>query len=198
MYTPIADDEISSISGYLDQQLGALRASIVGLTDEQARLRPCRSALSLGGLLKHVTYGMRGATKRLTDAVPAATSIDQAAYAAYMGSFALTDDETAEAILADFDAVRIEYVTAVRATDPDAPTVEPPSPWFGIHDARAANARYYLLHQIEEMARHAGHADIIREQIDGMSIAAIQLTADGMPANQFFQPYVPTPGTLGA
>lgn len=198
MYTPIADDEISSIAGYLDQQLGALRGAVVGLTDEQSRVRPCRSALSLGGLLKHVTHGMRGATARLTGEAPTRTSIDQAAYAEYMGSFALTDDETAEGALADFDAARTEYVAAVRATDPDAPTVEPPSPWFGIHDARPANARYYLLHQIEEMARHAGHADIIREQIDGMSIAAIQLTADGMPANQFFQPYAPAPGTLGS
>lgn len=197
MYTPIATDEIGGIAAYLDQQLAALRAAAVGLTDEQARMRPCRSALSIGGLLKHVTHGMRGATKRLASAAPAVTSIDEAAYAQYMGSFALADDETAAAVLADFDAARGEYLDVVRVTDPDAATVEPPSPWFGIHDARPANARYYLVHQIEEMARHAGHADIIREQIDGMSVAAIQLSIEGMPANQFFQPYVPTPGTLG-
>ena len=198
MYTPTAADEINGIAGYLDQQLAVLRAAAVGLTDEQARMRPCRSALSIGGLLKHVTYGMRGATERLASAAPAVTSIDDAAYAQYMGSFALTDDETAAAVLADFDEVRAEYLDVVRATDPEAATVEPPSPWFGIYDARPANGRYYLVHQIEEMARHAGHADIIREQIDGMSVAAIQLSIEGMPANQFFQPYVPEPGTLGA
>lgn len=198
MYTPTATDEISGIASYLDQQLAALRSAAVGLTEDQARLRPCRSALSIGGILKHVTHGMRGAVERLTGAAPARTSIDEAAYAAYMGSFALTDDETAAGVLAAFDEARVEYLAAVRATDPDAATVEPPSPWFGIHDARPANARYYLVHQIEEMARHAGHADIIREEIDGMPVAAIQLSVEGMPANQFFQPYVPTPGTLGA
>ena len=48
------------------------------------------------------------------------------------------------------------------------------------------------------MARHAGHADIIREQIDGMSVPAIVLSEAGAPANDFFQPYVAQPGTIGA
>ena len=63
---------------------------------------------------------------------------------------------------------------------------------------RPANSRYYLVHQIEEMARHAGHADIIREQIDGMAVPAIMLSEAGVAANDFFQPYVPEPGTIGA
>ena len=54
------------------------------------------------------------------------------------------------------------------------------------------------MHQIEEMARHAGHADIIREQIDGVSVPAIVLSQGGAQANDFFQPYVPAPGTIGA
>ncbi len=48
------------------------------------------------------------------------------------------------------------------------------------------------------MARHAGHADIIREQIDGVAVPQIQLSLEGMPANNFFQPYVAQPGTFGA
>jgi hypothetical protein len=47
------------------------------------------------------------------------------------------------------------------------------------------------------MARHAGHADIIREQIDGVAIPRIVLSAAGAPANDFFQPYVPAAGTIG-
>jgi hypothetical protein len=198
MYLPTATDEIDGLANYIDQQLSALRASAVGLTDEQARTRPCRSELSIGGLLKHVTYGMDGATRRLRDPEAAPAAIDEAAYGAYMGSFALDDDESAEGALAAFDAARAEFLAAVRASDPDQPTVEPPSPWFGIFDARPANVRFYLVHQVEEMARHAGHADIIREEIDGMSVAAIQLSLEGMAANEFFQPYVPAPGTLGA
>ncbi len=198
MYEPTATDEIDGLANYLDQQLAALRASAIGLTEEQVRMRPCRSALSIGGLLKHATYGMEGATRRLRSPEGAPPAIDDDAYDAYMGSFALTDDESGQGALDAFDRARTEYVAAVRESDPAAATIEPPSPWFGIFDARPANSRYYLVHQVEEMARHAGHADIIREEIDGMSVAAIQLSLDGMPANDFFEPYVPAAGTIGA
>jgi uncharacterized protein DUF664 len=197
MYEPARDDEITGLVRYLGQQLDAIRAAAVGLTDEQARERPCRSALSIGGVIKHATYGMRGATARLTGAIGEQADIDEAAFAAHEASFALTDDETAAGALAEFDAARAEYLAAVAATDPASPTVEPPAPWHGIHDARPALARYYLVHQIEEFARHAGHADIIREQLDGVAVPAIVLSESGFPANDFFQPYVPAPGTLG-
>ena len=51
---------------------------------------------------------------------------------------------------------------------------------------------------MEELARHAGHADIIREQIDGTAVPTLVLTLAGAPANPFFEPYVPAPGTIGA
>ena len=66
MYEPARDDEITGLVRYLDQQLDAIRAAAIGLTDEQAREQPCRSALSIGGLIKHAIHGMRGATERLT------------------------------------------------------------------------------------------------------------------------------------
>ena len=65
MYEPASNDEITGLVNYLDEQLTAIRAAAIGLTDEQARMRPCRSALSIGGLIKHATYVMRGATARL-------------------------------------------------------------------------------------------------------------------------------------
>jgi hypothetical protein len=197
MYTPACDDEITGLVRYIDQQLDAIRAAAIGLTEEQTRLRPCRSALSIGGLLKHATYGMRGAVERLTVG-EATRELDAAAFAAYESSFALDDDETAAGALAEFDSVRPAYLAAVAGTDPASQTSEPPSPWFGIFDARSANARYFLVHQVEELARHAGHADILREQIDGMAVPAIVLSEAGAPANDFFQPYVAGPGTLGA
>ncbi len=198
MYTPACDDEVTTIVRYIDQQLEALRAAAIGLTDEQTRMQPCRSALSIGGLLKHATHCMRGTIDRLTADRGSEGGPDADAFAAYEGSFALTDTERAADALADFDAARAEYIAAIRATDPSRPIVEPPAPWFGIFDARPAVTRYRLVHQIEEMARHAGHADIIREQIDGMAVPAIVLSQAGAPANDFFQPYAPAPGTLGA
>ena len=197
MYPPASNDEITGIVNYLDQQLSAIRAAAVGLTDEQARLRPCRSALSIGGLIKHAAQGMRGAVARLTDPDAPPRALDEQAFAAYMGGFALTDEETALGVLAEFDEIRVAYIAAIAATDPAAATTEPPAPWDGIYVARPANARYYLVHQIEEFARHAGHADIIREQIDGMAVPAIVLSQSGAPGNDYFQPYVPSPGTFG-
>ncbi len=198
MYQPACDDEITGLVNYLDQQLAAIRAAAIGLTEQQARKRPCHSALSIGGLIKHVTYGMRGAIDRLTAVDTTPAGIDETAYVAYQSSFTLTDDETVTGAVAEFDTTRISYLAAIATTNPAGPTVEPPAPWHGIHDARPANARYYLVHQIEEMARHAGHADIIREQIDGASVPAIVLSEAGTPANDFFQPYIPPPHTIGA
>jgi len=198
VYAPSTDDEIATIIGYLDQQLDALRAAVIGLTDDQARLRPCRSALSVGGLIKHATHGMRGAIERLgrgEDIAP--PGLDQAAFAAYQASFELGPDEATADTVDEFDTTRAAYLAAVAATDPNSPIVEPPAPWHGIFDARPASARYYLVHQIEEFARHAGHADILREQIDGMAVPAIVLSRSGTPGNDFFQPYAPPSGTIG-
>ena len=196
MYAPQPHSEIEGIVGYVEQQLDALRAAAVGLTEEQARCRPCRSALSIGGLLKHATSCMVGTTQRL--AGEPRGELDEDAYAAHEASFALADGETAAAALEAFDAARVDYVAALAAADPSAETIEDPAPWFGIFDSRPARRRYLLVHQIEEMARHAGHADIIREQLDGVQVPSIALTHDGMSASDFFQPYVPAPGTIGA
>jgi hypothetical protein len=198
MYEPARDDEITGLVRYVDQQLDAVRAAAIGLTDEQARQRPCRSALSIGGLVKHVTYVMRGATARLSGDGGAPARIDEDAYAAYAASFALADGETAAGAVAAFDGARVAYLAAIAGTDPGSSSNEPPAPWFGIFEARPSHARYYLVHQVEELARHAGHADIIREQIDGVAVPAIVASQAGAPANDFFQPYVPPPGTIGA
>jgi hypothetical protein len=198
VYAPAPDDEITGLANQLDQQLAALRAAVIGLTDEQARSQPCASVLSVAGLLKHVTHGMVGVTAWLRDGRRSLEAPDEAGFAAYQASFALGDDETAVGALKAFDAARADYLAAVRSSDPDADTIEPPAPWHGIFDARPAKVRYRLIHQVEEMARHAGHADILREQIDGTMVPAIVLSQEGMGASDFFQPYVPAAGTLGA
>lgn len=198
MYAPAPDDEVTTLAGYLDQQLAAVRASVLGLTEEQARATPCRSALSLAGIVKHLAYGMHGWVTTLGADPTTPRPLDPTAFAAHAASFALTDDETVEAVLADFDAVRAELLAALAATDPDTPTVEPAAPWSGVMDERPARRRYLLLHLVEETARHAGHADLLREQLDGQSVPALVMSADGVPANDFFTPYVPAPGTIGS
>ncbi|HMK10334.1 MAG TPA: DinB family protein [Acidimicrobiales bacterium] len=198
MYAPACDDERTTYVKYVNEQLDAIRASAIGLTDEQARMRPCRSALSIAGLIKHATYVMRGTTERLAGEVDLEQSPGPERFAVYEASFTLADGETAADALAAFDVARVEYVAAIGASDPAAQTTQPPAPWYGIFDARPSFLRYTLGHQVEELARHAGHADIIREQIDGVAVPQIVLSEAGAPANDFFQPYVAAPGTIGA
>ena len=195
MYAPAEDDEVTTLVRYADQQLAAIRACLLGLTEEQARSRPCRSALSPAGLVKHVTRVVTRTAQTLTGWSDAAAELD---FAAHASSFVLDHDETAAAVLARFDEVRPAYLAAVAATDPDARALTPPAPWDGIDDERPVRRRYQLVHQIEELARHAGHADIIREQIDGVAVPALVLTEEGAATNEFFTPYVPAPGTIGA
>lgn len=195
MYAPAQHDEITGLLNYIDQQLAALRASVYGLTDEQAKATPCRSSLSLAALLKHAAYGMRGYKAQLSDTLSA---LDDAAFAAYLGSLEVGDDDAVSDVLAEFDAARAELLAALEHADPNAEAIAPPAPWHGIMQPLPVRRRYDLVHFLEEFARHAGHADIIREQLDGMAIPALVMSIDGMPASQFFQPYEPAPGTIGA
>jgi hypothetical protein len=122
--------------------------------------------------------------------------LDEAAFTEYLASFGLGDDETTAGVLADFDDVRPRYLAALADTDPGAERLAPATPWNGITEPQPIRARYYIAHQVEEMARHAGHADILREQVDGMSVPALVMTRAGVAANPFFQPYQPEPGTV--
>jgi hypothetical protein len=195
VYAPAEDDEATTIVRYADQQLAALHACLLGLTEEQARSTPCRSALSPAGIVKHVTRVMSRTVETLTRGPDGTAELD---YAAHEASFVLTDDETAAVVLAQFEAVRPAYLAALGATDPDGRTHAPPAPWDGIDDERPVRHRFLLLHQVEELARHAGHADIVREQVDGLALPALVMTEEGRPANAFFEPYLPAPGTIGA
>src|SRR5690242_10381751 len=111
MYAPARHDEITSVVNYVDQQLAAIRAAAYGLTEDQARERPCRSALSISGILKHTVYGMRGATTTITHG-PEQAGPDETGFAKYFDSFALADTETTAGVLEEFDAARKEFLQA--------------------------------------------------------------------------------------
>lgn len=197
MYEPSRDGEAEGLARYVDQQLSAIRASVHGLTEQQARETPCRSTLSIAGIIKHTAQGMRGVTANLRDGMKTVPLTEQD-FARYLAGFVLDDDEATLDVLSEFDAARTEYLAAIAGTDPAADNEAPPTPWQGIDSARPILNRYYLVHQVEEMARHAGHADIIREQLDGLAVPTLVMTLQGLPANPFFQPYVPAAGTIGA
>lgn len=185
MFGPGRHSEHDVIVGYLAEQLAAIRTAAYGLTDEQARATPCASTLSIGGLVKHACYVM--------DRRGAPTGFDAAGVALFVGSFALTEDETLEGVLARFDETRERYLADVRATDPGAEAVAPPAPWDGRPEPAESVERFALVHHIEEFARHAGHADIVREQLDGAQAASLALAEAGLPGNDFIQPWEPQP-----
>ncbi len=188
MFGPGIHTESETLAGYLEQQLAGVRAAAYGLTEEQARLTPCRSALSIGGLLKHATYVCRGRERRRAQG----SELTEQDVARFMSSFALTNEETLEGVLADFDAAVADYLADARRADPDGPDTEPPAPWDGIFEPTETRQRFHLVHHVEELARHAGHADVIREQIDGATAAELVAAVEGRPANDFVQPWQPS------
>jgi hypothetical protein len=64
-------------------------------------------------------------------------------------------------LLAEYDAECARSDAAIAAHDLDAPGST------ALHSVGAASLRWMLLHMLEETARHAGHLDLIREQLDG-------------------------------
>ena len=185
MFRPGQYTESEVLVGYLDQQLAAIRAAAHGLSEQQARQTPCRSALSIGGLLKHATYVM----VRRTRAADPGAALDLAAYEAFTDSFALREDETLDGVLRAFDEARDAYLADVRATDPGASMTAPPAPWDGLDEPTASVQRYVLVHHVEELARHAGHADVLREQLDGATAGPLRLAVEGREGNAFVQPW---------
>lgn len=195
MYAPTPDSEIDTMVNYADQQLDALRSIALGLTEEQARQTPCRSALSIAGLLKHTNFVLRETVKRVQQG-PRLEAPTEQDYVEFHGSFTLGDEETTVGLLAEFDRLRAEALTALRSLNPDDDTMEPSAPWEGIDDARPIKWRYFLLSRVEELARHAGHADIIREQLDGELVPALVATRAGVGASGWFTPFEPKAGTI--
>ena len=188
MFSPGRHTESQALAGFLDQQLSSIRASAHGLTEQQARQTPCRSALSIGGLVKHATYVLQG---RDRDRTSGGAVIDQAAFELFIASFALGDGETLAGALDAFDTARQSYLADVQATDPGADMTAPAAPWDGLDTPTPSVQRFELLHFVEELARHAGHADIVREQIDGADAMSLLMAVEGREGNDYVQPWTP-------
>jgi len=146
-----------------------LRLPARGLTDEQAGRRTTASELCLGGLIKHVTSVERGWAAFITEGPSALGDFDDKTeedFARRADEFRMLPGETLADVLAEYDAVaRATDALVVSLPDLDASQPLPKAPWFQ-PNARWS-ARRTLLHVIAETAQHAGHADIIRESLDG-------------------------------
>lgn len=182
-------DEIALLLGFIAQQRDGLRAAAYGLTDEQARRTPTPSALSVGGLVKHVTEMERSwMDTTLQRQRPGAD--DQASN--YEDGFRLLDGEGIAAAVEELEAAGAETEAIVRELgDLDLLVPVPKGvPWFP-QDLDHWTLRWVLLHLIEEIARHAGHADIVREAIDGATMYELQAAVEGWPATEWLEPWTP-------
>ena len=188
MFGPGRHNESDTLVGFLDGQLTSLRAAAFGLSEQQARDTPCRSALSVGGLIKHASYVMRQYLRRSSgEDIP----IDEAGFAEFTDSFTLAEGETLDAALDTFDDLRAQFLDRVASVDPGEGVSAPPAPWDGVYEPVPSVARFEFVHLVEELARHAGHADILREQLDGADAASLVMAVEGRPGNDFVQPWTP-------
>jgi len=180
---PVADERDGLLS-FLAQQRDALRVATHGLTEEQARATPTASAFSVGGLVKHVALTERGWMDTMLQRQSPLVVED------YLAQFRMAPDETVADVLALYAEVAKETEEIVAGiADLDQPVPVPrDQPWLP-SDVDAWSVRWVLLHLIEETARHAGHADIIRESVDGATAVPLMAAVEGWPAAWWVQPW---------
>jgi hypothetical protein len=150
----------------LEKHRAFLRYTVRGLTDEEAARRSTVSELCLGGLIKHVTMVEKQWVEFIEHGPSVIGSPDEAAMESHAASFRMLDGDTLQDLLAAYQLVADRTDDLVRSLPsldrshplPDAPWFEPGARW---------SARRVLLHVVAETAQHAGHADIVREAIDG-------------------------------
>ena len=190
---PVADERESLIA-YLDQQRDAFATVAFGLTENQIRLAPTAGTLSIGGLIKHVTTCERGWAERMAAApeapVPPERSIEEQA-ASWGDDFRVTDTDTLESLLAALAAQGEVTREVLRTADlGEAVPVPRDAPWFP-KDVEAWSVRWVAMHLVEELARHAGHADIVRESIDGATMYELVAAREGWPETPWLRPWRP-------
>ena len=151
--------EREALADFLDHQRSALVSKVQGVSEADARRVPTSSSLSLLALLKHSAIWeerwFQGvfAGRPLPDGWPERESDVPDA------DFAVGVQDTVEQWTARYRAATEVSRGIAAAKDLDAACART--------DVVDGNLRWVLLHLIEETARHAGHADIIRETLDG-------------------------------
>jgi uncharacterized damage-inducible protein DinB len=161
MTTNERDDLLDNLTA----RRGFLLRTVQGLTDDQARHRSTVSELTLGGLIKHVARVEKGWVDFILEG-PSAIEMTEDSYADHAAGFVLREDETLAGVMAEYEKTAQRTDELVR-TLPDLGATQPlpKAPWFAPGAVRSARAVF--MHIATETAQHAGHADILREAIDG-------------------------------
>src|SRR4029453_1515196 len=110
----------------------------------------------------------------------------------YEAGFRLGPDETLAGALARYAEVAKRTESVIAGIPDLGQSVPVPKgvPWFP-EDIDAWSVRWVLLHLIQETARHAGHADIVRESIDGATAYPLMAAAENWPETPWMKPWKP-------
>jgi uncharacterized damage-inducible protein DinB len=159
LFVPPVTDERTALLAFLEQQRQGLRAAVWGLSDAEAGQTPTASGNSLGGLIKHVTRTER---RWVQVSLAGRSRPELWPITDWASDFVFEPGDSLDALLDDYAVAAAETEQIVMAIDDlGAPCA--------LDEAAEWNGRWILLHMIEETARHAGHADLIRETLDGAS-----------------------------
>jgi uncharacterized damage-inducible protein DinB len=157
---PYIADERAMLQAWLDYQRATLALKCDRLSADQLRDRAVPpSTLSLLGLVRHLTEVERGWFRRVLageDAAPLYYSDSEPD-----GDFDLVDDADTDEMMATWQA---ECDNAARLVT-EAPSLD--TIGLGVRQGEQVSLRWILVHMIEEYARHNGHADLLRQRIDG-------------------------------
>ncbi|HEX4359403.1 MAG TPA: DinB family protein [Pseudonocardia sp.] len=169
---PALTGERADLLDALGKQRFFLRFTTRELTDEQAAQRPTVSSLSLGGLIKHVTDTEAAWVRFIEDGPDAMTGNGKSwaewteeDYAEREKTFALQPGETLAGVLARYEEVARHTDELLATVDLDLSQPLPEAPWYA--PGTSWSVRRVLTHIVAETAQHSGHADIIRETLDG-------------------------------
>ncbi len=148
------------LDGWLDFHRATLRRKCAGLDDEQLRTASCPpSNLTLLGLVRHLTdvergWFLRGVAGRPASEVPPLYYSDEDEE----GDIENLGSASTESVFDTYDRAITEIRSALAGVDLDDTFDNGGTPY---------SVRWVYTHMIEEYARHSGHADLIRERIDG-------------------------------
>lgn len=161
----MSDRERTDLLDTLTKHRALFLHTASGLTDDQARTRSTISELTVGGLIKHVTRMEKRWANFMEQGVSAFGTFDENTYAEFQASFVMGPDDSLAELIADYEEVAARTDKLVGELDLDADSTLPVTPWWP--EGTRWSVRRAVVHVVAETAQHAGHADIIREAIDG-------------------------------
>jgi uncharacterized damage-inducible protein DinB len=191
---PIVGDERDALRVFLEYHQSSYLAVAFGLSDEQARSKPTVSALSIGGLIKHATGVQRSWMERVEaapDFPPQDTRPFEEIVVSYQDEYVMSEDETLSEVLDKFKAQNAKTLRILDSADLDTAVPVPHDvPWFP-KDINNWTVRWVIHHLINELARHSGQADIIRESIDGATMYDLIAGLEGWRETEWIKPWKP-------